>query len=337
MSLYSGFFNSFNGDRRYSSEQMSAIFDGVINDGIFANVGTAFSVTADSDNDVIVGVGRCWFNSKWLYNDALLPVVGYVSEVVLDRIDALVIEVDRSDSVRAGTIKMVKGTPSSDPQRPEMIHTEDCNQYPLAYIYKKAGATGITQADITSMIGTSECPYVTGILQVQNIDNIVAQWKAQWDQWFLAITNDAATESSEWFTATKAEFELWLDSLQVLLDGDTAAKFAADILELQNRFETLAKESAVYESIEDSDGNPITDSYDTTITGRTVFGKENGNDDSTEKLEVEIEKLKSKDVEIETALANLTSDNQIKNVLVVSALPDDAANHPDTIYLVLDS
>ena len=44
MSVTSGFFNSFNHDRRYNAEQMSAIFDGIINDGVFANIGTAFAV-----------------------------------------------------------------------------------------------------------------------------------------------------------------------------------------------------------------------------------------------------------------------------------------------------
>ena len=44
MSVTSGFFNSLNGDRRYNAEQMSSIFDGIINDGIFANIGTAFGV-----------------------------------------------------------------------------------------------------------------------------------------------------------------------------------------------------------------------------------------------------------------------------------------------------
>ena len=47
MSVTSGFFNSLHGDRRYNAEQMSAIFDGIINDGVFANIGTAFSIKSD--------------------------------------------------------------------------------------------------------------------------------------------------------------------------------------------------------------------------------------------------------------------------------------------------
>ena len=67
MSLTSGFFNSVNQDRRYNAEQMSAIFDGVINDGVFANIGTAFEVKASSGYTVNIGIGRAWFNSRLLY------------------------------------------------------------------------------------------------------------------------------------------------------------------------------------------------------------------------------------------------------------------------------
>lgn len=214
MGVTSGFFNSLNGDRRYNAEQMSSIFDGVINDGIFANIGTAFSVKADVGNTVTVGIGRAWFNSTWLMNDSILPLVADVSEILLDRIDAVVIEIDRSDSVREGTIKIVKGTPSSTPQRPSMIHTSDVNQYPLAYIYRKANSSSIIQADITNMVGTSSTPYITGILQVQNIDNIVAQWESQWSTFFNKETSDmSATNAfwkqqwSSWFNVQTAEIQ----------------------------------------------------------------------------------------------------------------------------------
>lgn len=36
-----GFYDSLNGDRRYSTSQMSEIFDGIIQDGVYSNVGEA--------------------------------------------------------------------------------------------------------------------------------------------------------------------------------------------------------------------------------------------------------------------------------------------------------
>lgn len=271
MSVTSGFFNSLYGDRRYSAEQMSALFDGIINDGVFANIGTAFAVNADTGNVITIGIGRAWYNSAWVYNDAILPITLDTSEILLDRIDAVVIDVNHSNDVRNGTIEIVKGTASSSPQRPTMISTSEHHQHPLAYIYRKAGSNEIVQANITNMIGTSSCPYITGILQVQNIDKIVAQWEDQWAQWFAAETQAGNNEMTLWMGEKQLEFNTWFGNLQAILEGDTATKLAEQILELQTKFGTLAKEYCIYQEIEDSDGNAIIDSYESTMTGKIVY------------------------------------------------------------------
>ena len=293
MSVTSGFFNSVNSDRKYNAEQMSAIFDGVINDGVFANIGTALTVTADTGFQVNVGIGRAWFNSKWIYNDSILALTLDIPEVLLSRIDAVVVEVDNSDTVRAGSIKIVKGTPASTPQNPTLTHTDFVNQYPLAYILVEPGATSITQAKITNKVGTSDCPYITGILQVQNIDNIVAQWGAQWIEWYAEQTGigEAAmqtmlsewagwfaetTETSEeslaaWTQEMKNDFLLWFDGLQDLLEPDVAATLAARILELESILSTLEKTKTMFSVLLDSTGASILDSVGLEIEGKTVF------------------------------------------------------------------
>ena len=272
MSVTSGFFNSLNHDRRYNAQQFSALFDGIINDGVFANIGVAFAVNADSGVTINIGVGKAWFNSAWVYNDALLPKTLEGSEVVLDRIDAVVIEVDHSESVRLGDIKIVKGTPSSNPQRPAMADSTNKHQHPLAYIYRKAGSTEITQADITNMVGTSSCPYITGILQVQNIDNIVAQWEGQWNQWYSETVSNAGTEASAMMSEMKSEFDIWFNDVKTLLEDDVATALAAQVAELQGKFDTLAREGAVYDIIEDFEFDAILGSDGTPLQGKTVMG-----------------------------------------------------------------
>lgn len=271
MSVTSGFFNSLNGDRKYNAEQMSAIFDGIINDGVFANIGTAFGVKAETGNVLTVGIGRAWFNSTWLLNDAILRITADASEVLLDRYDAVVIEIDHSDRIRNGSIKIVKGTPSSSPQKPTMISTLDVHQHPLAYVYRRAGTSSITQSDITNMVGTSSCPYITAILQVTNIDNIVAQWQDQWEQWFANETSKNNNQLTQWMSKKQLEFNTWFSNLQTILDGDVAANLAEQILELQNQFGTLAREYRIYQEVDDFDSNPIEDSYGSTIEGKIVY------------------------------------------------------------------
>lgn len=258
MSVTSGFFNSLNGDRRYNSEQMSAIFDGIINDGVFSNVGTAFMVSADSGTTITIGIGRAWFKSTWLFNDSILPMETEISEILLDRYDAVVIEIDHSESVRAGTIKIIKGTPSSNPQRPTMIRTQDVNQYPLAYIFRKAGSNTIAQADITSMIGTSSCPYITGILEVQNIDNIVAQWKDQWQRWFADKTTTGENQMIQWeetwdkwfaeeTTSSGEQLDQWMHEHQT--EFDTWFTIMRDVIISVDNGELLLKVQTLLEDL----------------------------------------------------------------------------------------
>ena len=272
MSVTSGFFNSLNRDRRYNAQQMSAIFDGIINDGVFANIGVAFAITADTGVTVNIGKGKAWFNSAWVYNDAPLPKTFEGAEVVLDRIDAIVVEVDHNESVRMGDIKIVKGTPSSSPQRPAMVNTTNKSQHPLAYIYRKAGSTAITQADITNMVGTSECPYITGILQVQNIDNIVAQWNAQWNQWYAEKVEQTDVDASVLLAEMKSDFDIWFADVQALLDDDVATALATQVAELQGKFDDLARDGVIYDTIEDSNVDVILGSDGTPIQGRVTIG-----------------------------------------------------------------
>ena len=247
MAVTSGFFNSLYGDRKYTAEQFSAIFDGVINDGVFSNIGTAFRVSATTDNNITIGIGRAWFNGIWVNNDALLPMTCNDPEVLLDRIDAVVIEINRSEAVRAGRIIFVKGTASGTPVNPTLTHDESVDQYPLAYIRRKAGVSAVVQADITNCIGTSACPYVTGILETQNIDNVVAQWESM--------------------------FNIWFDGLQVELEGDVAANLASQVIDLNMRFDELAETRTVTVELQDSSLDTIEDSTGSAILGSTVLGE----------------------------------------------------------------
>lgn len=235
MSVTSGFFNSRNGDRRYNAEQIASIFNCLINDGVFANIGSAFAVNADSGNTILVAPGRAWFNSAWLYNDAQLPVVLDASEMVQHRIDAVVIEIDRSDAIREGSIKVVKGTPvSSNPSRPTLANSEHVHQYPLAYIYRAAGSNEIRQADITNMIGTASTPLITGILKTVSLDELLGQWQDELDRFVTGektkvdqFVETKTNEINQFVTTETTNFNEWFDGIKNVLDESTAANLLA--------------------------------------------------------------------------------------------------------------
>lgn len=203
MAIKYGFYNSLNGDRKYNAMDISRLFDGIIKDGVFMSVGTAFIVEAAGEMVVNVGIGRAWFNGTWTYNDAILPLRITPCDILLNRIDAIVIEVNVNDNVRKNEIKIVKGNEASVPVRPTLSKENNCYQYPLAYITIAGTAEEITQANITNMVGTSSCPFVTGILETMDIDALIAQWGQQWSEWKTAVEND----NDEWSETTRNRFE----------------------------------------------------------------------------------------------------------------------------------
>lgn len=232
MSFASGFFNSVDHDRLYDATDISRLFDGLIRDGIFASIGDCLVVKQSNQMNVTVGTGRAWFNHTWSYNDALYPVTIPPSEILMDRIDAVVLEINSVESVRANSIKLIKGTPSSTPTKPSLTNTKEVHQYPLAYVTVGKEVTSIRQADIENCVGTSVCPFVTGILEVISIEQLIPQWKdilnrfveentANFNTWmngekqnYQAWLTAAKKEITDWQATSKSDYQKWYDSIK---------------------------------------------------------------------------------------------------------------------------
>lgn len=210
MAVTYGFYDSLNHDRLYNAQQMSAIFDGIINDGVFMSVGNQFHTVAGTGMQVIVKSGRAWFDSTWTLNDAEYPLSIDAADVLLTRIDAVVLEVNSEVATRANTIKVVKGTPASTPAKPTLTNTATIHQHALAYVTVAKNITAITNSMIEIVVGKTETPYVTAILQTTDITDLYNQWEDY--------------------------FQTWFDNVRSTLDGDVA-------LNLQNQITSLQRET----------------------------------------------------------------------------------------------
>lgn len=184
MAFTCGFFNSENGDRKYNAEQMSAIFDGIIADGVFTTIGDHMAVSAGTGMQVLVGTGKAWFDHTWNVNDAAYPLAIAASDVTLSRIDAIVLETNHSDSVRLNKLRVVQGTVASTPVKPTLTNSEKVHQHPLAWVTVAPGVTQIAASAIENAVGTSACPFVTGIIATTSIDDLFNQWNGEFDEWF---------------------------------------------------------------------------------------------------------------------------------------------------------
>lgn len=192
MAITYGFYNSMNGDRKYDAAQLSSIFDGVIRDGVFQSIGGYLATKPGTGMQVIVSPGKAWFDHTWTVNDADLPLGISPSDLTLSRYDAVVLETDATKAVRENSIKVIKGTPASDPKKPTLTNEGDVHQHPLAYILVPGGSTEIQVQNIDIMVGKTECPFVTSILESISIEALLKKWEGEFRVWFDELQNQMA-------------------------------------------------------------------------------------------------------------------------------------------------
>lgn len=195
MAFTYGFYNYDRDDsdlKIYDAVQMSQLFDGIITDGVYGHVGTCFRVSAAGDevqNTVIIGTGRAWFNHTWNYNDSNFILENApLAPLVSPRIDAVVLDINSNKNSRTNSIIWVTGTSAS--VKPTLVHTATQNQYALAYIHRRVGVEIIEEADIENAVGTPETPYVTGILETLDTEQLLSAFRTEFNRLTSELTSE---------------------------------------------------------------------------------------------------------------------------------------------------
>ncbi len=263
MAFSFGFYNSIDGDRVYDATQMSSLFDGIINDGVFMSYGDQMMVTPVSGLQVAVGAGRAWFNSTWNMNDSAAYLTLENPNVTLPRIDTIILEIDSSEFTRTNSLKILTGTAASSPTASTLTNTTYVHQYKLAEIYLNANTYTVTPSNITNYVGTSSTPFITGVLETMDIDALIAQWGSQWndfvaasaesfqgqyDEWvewvatnkesFLEQTTAIVSEMTLYQTTMEADFTEWLNNVKDIFDDEAIGTLQLSIeAEAQASFE----------------------------------------------------------------------------------------------------
>lgn len=198
MGVTFGFFNSINGDRKYNADDISNYFLKLISNGVFATPATAMQVQESSGMTVGVSAGWGFINCKWINNDSPYLLTLDAADVVLNRIDRIVLRLNTADSARNITIAVHKGKPASTPTAPNLTRANDVYELSLAQVYIAAGATAITQDNISDeRANTSVCGYVTGLIDQIDTTDLFAQ--------FTARFNSDRAAFNAWYDAAKEE------------------------------------------------------------------------------------------------------------------------------------
>ena len=193
----SGFFNSVNGDRLYNADQMSAIFNGLITDGVYMSVGDRLAVQPNSGTTIQIASGRGWFAKRWVDNTAPHLLTLEAADVTLNRWAAICIRVDTSDAERKAEPYVKYSEYATTPVKPVMTRTTAVNEYCLAYVYLRAGATAVRESDIEdTRADRNLCGWVTGLIEQLDSTTMWTQWTALFNEWFNGL-QDLINENTE--------------------------------------------------------------------------------------------------------------------------------------------
>lgn len=190
MTISSYFFNAVESDgsydRTYNAEDITSYLNLLVGNGVFPDPSTNLQVRASDGMNVIVGAGSGWINGHKLVNSADLTLTVDASDVLLNRIDAVIFYVDLT--ARTMGIEIKEGTLAANPVAPTLTQTNTRYELCLAQISVAKQISAITAAMITDTRGNSAlCGYVQGLIQQVDTTTLWTQQQAMFNEWFAAV------------------------------------------------------------------------------------------------------------------------------------------------------
>ena len=168
MAIKYGFFNSVNGDRKYTAADIGDYLRGIIYSGVYPDGTSSLQVLAAGGMVVEVQPGRAMLEFKYLENDAPHQIA-LSAGGTMDRIDAIVAYMDLNE--RACGIIVKEGTPAAAPVAPAMTRTDVRYEAMLASVYVTRLVNEVTQANITDTRHLTEvCGWVRGAIRQNTTD-----------------------------------------------------------------------------------------------------------------------------------------------------------------------
>ncbi len=175
MAVTYGFFDSVNGDRKYSADDISNFFLGLIPNGVFAEPENTMEVTIAGGLRVKVAPGWGFIQCKWIHNDTDLFFTLDEADILLTRIDSIVLRLDKN--LRKIEISLKRGIPAESPLAPELQRDEDIWELRLAHIYVPAGTEELSGNEIVDDRGYDYlCGRIYGFSKLKDIEEIEKKW-----------------------------------------------------------------------------------------------------------------------------------------------------------------
>ncbi|MFP7370910.1 hypothetical protein SFC12_02105 [Lactococcus lactis] len=243
MTQYSFPWNDVNGDRLYDAEDFMRFFSAFLKNGVVMSFKEGLRVRSTQNGmNIQVGAGSGVIDGNSYLNDETIGIQVNVASSIQDRVDSVVLRMDKNARVTQLFYK---------PGDTTVARNDTTYELQLAKISVKTNATQITDADITDMRSDfTVCGWSTPFDNI-NVDGIVDQYK-------------------EIFEQKDLEFQTWFQNLKNQLDDNQASNLQSQIDNLGN--EKANDDEVVHKTGDESVAGNKTFTGDTTVKNLNITG-----------------------------------------------------------------
>jgi hypothetical protein len=196
--------------REYNADDYSKYFRQFLSDGVYKKDAISnLGVTASGTNmTVSVGVGTAFVQGYMYENDAALTLTHDAAEATLDRIDRIVLRLDKTAENRYVRLFVKKGTAASSPVAPSLQQDSFIHEIAIAQVRITAGKSFIEQTQVTD-----ERAYVV------MLESMYA--KKQQEAWINAVLQNGWKNTAGFATAQYMKDELGFVHIKGVVDSGT--------------------------------------------------------------------------------------------------------------------
>ncbi|KDR95897.1 hypothetical protein SAMN02745945_01829 [Peptoclostridium litorale DSM 5388] len=208
-----GFFDSIEGEdeRYYTADEFAKFFNRVISTGILNGGENLQVVCTGSDMNVQIKTGCAWMLGYQyeIETDALnMPID--TADPAMDRIDRIVVRLDKRLENRYIKAFVLKGVPAETPIAPALTRDENVYEISLAQIKVIAGKSFIEQAEITDeRLNDEVCGLANSLIKADPTEIF-----NQFNDYLTTYKTTKDAEYNTWETSKQQAYDSYIASIQ---------------------------------------------------------------------------------------------------------------------------
>lgn len=228
------FFDSIEGEdeRFYTADEFAEYFRQFIRNGIFNGGENLKVVTDEKDMKISIKPGYAWIEG-YLYKIAgedLILEHG-IADPSLNRIDRVVIRLDKTLENRYVKAFILEGTPESTPKAPSLTRNDNVYEISLAQVEIIAGKSFIESYQITDeRLDNTVCGIATHLFEQVDTTDIFNEWQ----NYLIHKRNQSDLSYEEFVTAYQNIWNSWIEEKISEPSGEFYAEWKSWFNELQD-------------------------------------------------------------------------------------------------------